>query len=444
MGNVSIKPNIRTRVRAGHVFQIRTLSDVTSRGQSIMDRVFVLLFTVFVGLWVSVCGMSAAWALAAAGGTFTAAYLRPLHHKFLVAISAGLMVVAGLIRAESSRVVILVALLGMSGLLGAALTVRSRRVAVANTVVLVALLGLTEVALRATSSWDGARNFQPVEIYRQMAAGGPDEVAVVGISHEKGLRRTTDQPTVADRRVLIFGGSTTACNEVIDANTWPSALQRLLGGPMSKWLVENHGSSAATAANRVTALKSITYLRSGDLVVFYVGVNDAGVSFTLREAPTSLLKEVPRLGSALRRISEYSVLADRIFRSLVFGGISTSDRARADALSNFQNALSEASTFAEAHGARFVPVLQAHLFTRANPTDYDRGLGAIYSTRLPMAVDAIYPALWNEVRRYDNAIDARSAQDGLMRSPYYDWHHVDARGNEAIARFIFDRVDWYR
>jgi hypothetical protein len=46
------------------------------------------------------------------------------------------------------------------------------------------------------------------------------------------------------------------------------------------------------------------------------------------------------------------------------------------------------------------------------------------------------------MKEYPGVIDARSAQDGLERSPYYDWHHVDARGNEAIARFIYERIQW--
>jgi hypothetical protein len=87
-------------------------------------------------------------------------------------------------------------------------------------------------------------------------------------------------------------------------------------------------------------------------------------------------------------------------------------------------------------------VLQPHLFTRAAPSDYERGLAALYSPALGDAVEAIYPGLWDEMRRYPAAIDARAAMDGLTRSPYLDWHHVDERGNTAIAQLVWERLEW--
>ena len=415
---------------------------MAKRIRLITDRFLVILFAFLVGAWTLVCGVSALWALVVFGGTVVAVGLRTLQRHIRLASAMGVVVLVGLNQDGLTRGAGAVAVVVVAVLLGAAWTARSRRIVGANFLVLVGLLGLAEVGLRATTAWDGARNFQPIEMYRSTVEGGPDEATSVNASNEGGLRRTTDQPSAAERRVLIFGGSTTACNEVSDTDTWPSALQRLLGGTKSKWRVENHGVSAATAANRVTALKASVDLQPGDLVIFYVGVNDAGVSFTLREVPVPLLAEIPRLNTALRRLSKHSLIADRLFRILVFGGISTSEQARADALLSFRDALSEASSLAEANGARFVPVLQAHLFTRANPTDFDRGLAALYSMRLRDAVESMYPALWDVVRGYENAIDARSAQDQLERSPYYDWHHVDARGNQAIAKFIFERINW--
>jgi hypothetical protein len=87
-------------------------------------------------------------------------------------------------------------------------------------------------------------------------------------------------------------------------------------------------------------------------------------------------------------------------------------------------------------------VLQPHLYTRAAPSDYDRGLNALYSPALGDAVGRIYPQLWEVLRRYPAALDGRALMDGLERSPYYDWHHVDGRGNAAIATFIYEHVDW--
>jgi lysophospholipase L1-like esterase len=415
---------------------------MSAKAAASIDLVLAVCFSLLAGTWSVVCGLSAPWALAVCGGTFGFTALRDRRLRGIAAVGVCSGVIVGLARAQVSPSVTSIVVGGLAAVLYTAATPRRRRIVATNLIVFGLLLGAGEVGMRATRSFDGAKYFQPIELYRQATEGGPDEVTDLRASVDGGLRRTTDQPAAATRRVLLFGGSTVACAEVSDAQTWPSALQRALGGTSSKWLVENHGQSSATTANRATALKSVADLGPGDLVVFYVGVNDAGLSFTSREHPIPLLVEVPRLSTALKRLSPHSVIADQLVRILIFGGISTSEQARQDAVSDFRVALASAAAHTEARGARFIPVLQSHLFTRANPTDYDRGLAAIYSKRLPDVVDDIYSDLWDVMQEYPGVIDARSAQDGLERSPYYDWHHVDARGNEAIARFIYERIQW--
>ena len=415
---------------------------MTTRAKAILDRALAVGYAIGAGLWAAVCGAPVSWALVAVGGTLGAVAMPGRRRRGVAAVAMLGGVAVGLARMDADPLVIGVAVLGVGGLIGAAWTPRSRRVVSTNLVVLVLMLAVAEAGLRVAGAAEGSREFQPIEILRDVTDGAPDAETGADATFTDGLRTTADQPASALRRALLFGGSTTECIEVGDAQTWPSALQRLLGGAASRWRVENHGRSATTAANRATALESVADLGPGDLVVFYVGVNDAGASFALRDQPVPLLVAMPRLGTALRRLSNHSVIADRLFRKLVFGGISTSAEARQTGIDDFRAALARASAYTAARGARFVPVLQSHLFTRADPTDYDEALAAVYSTRLPEVVDAIYPALWEVVRTYPGAIDARTAQDGLARSPYYDWHHVDARGNEAIARFVYERIDW--
>ena len=319
---------------------------------------------------------------------------------------------------------------------------RGRRIILANLVVLGALLVALEVGLRLSSASAGSSGYQSIELYRQGRDDGPDEVTSPIVTYDGALRRTVDQPITSPRRILLFGGSTTLCAEVDDAGTWPSILQRLLGGAVSRWRVENHGVSATTAANRAEALRSVPDLGPADVVLFFVGVNDAGASFTQRENPAVVVREIPRLGTLIRRLSEHSRIADGVFRLLVFGGVRTSADARREAVESFRDALATADAAATTAGARFVPVLQPHLFTRATPSDYEQGLAALYSPALGDAVEAIYPGLWDEIRRYPAAIDARAAMDGLTRSPYLDWHHVDERGNTAIAQFVWERLEW--
>jgi hypothetical protein len=39
-----------------------------------------------------------------------------------------------------------------------------------------------------------------------------------------------------------------------------------------------------------------------------------------------------------------------------------------------------------------------------------------------------------------NSSDARDIFDQLQPSPFFDWMHVDSRGNELIASFIFEQI----
>ena len=372
----------------------------------------------------------------------TAATLTPRRVRYVFALGACAIVVMALVRGGSTALGVCVASASTAAAAALAGRPRGRRIVLANLVVLGVLLVALEVGLRLSSASAGSSGYQSIELYRQGRDDGPDEVAAPIVTYDGALRRTVGQPITAPRRILLFGGSTTLCAEVDDAGTWPSILQRLLGGAASRWRVENHGVSATTAANRAEALRSVPDLGPADVVLFFVGVNDAGASFTQRENPAVVVREIPRLGTLIQRLSEHSRIADGVFRLLVFGGVRTSVDARREAVDSFRDALATADAAAIAAGARFVPVLQPHLFTRATPSDYEQGLAALYSPALGDAVEAIYPGLWDEMRRYPAAIDARAAMDGLTRSPYLDWHHVDERGNTAIAQFVWERLEW--
>ncbi len=50
----------------------------------------------------------------------------------------------------------------------------------------------------------------------------------------------------------------------------------------------------------------------------------------------------------------------------------------------------------------------------------------------------MYERLLPIISDYDNFGDARAVMNGLEPSPYFDWHHVDSRGNQRIAAFLND------
>ena len=97
----------------------------------------------------------------------------------------------------------------------------------------------------------------------------------------RGLRRTEPVPINPNRRIVAFGGSTTFCVEVPDALTWPSYLARRVLDRETE--VINAGLSAAKFFDRVKAFEGLDLTTSGDVAVFFVGVNDAVIGSQANE-----------------------------------------------------------------------------------------------------------------------------------------------------------------
>jgi len=313
-----------------------------------------------------------------------------------------------------------------------------RNVVAANILVLGVLLLFVEIPFRVLTNSQSSSQFQYIEVFRHSRNDGPDAGSEPVTTNSLGLRNTTDQPSTPSGRVLIFGGSTTFCGEVSDRLTYPSQLQRILNDRNSGLIVENYGKSAATATDRVQVLKSIDDLDKNDIVIFYVGVNESGVGFVQRDLPVGLITKLPELGNALRKVSKYSRIADILFRKFVFGGIEISEGSKLKAEAEFRKAMQDAESFATKSGAKFVPVLQANLFTRNPPSDYDQTLAKMYGSELSVVMPDMYERLLPIISAYENFGDARAVMNNLERSPYYDWMHIDSRGNLRIATFLND------
>ena len=167
-------------------------------------------------------------------------------------------------------------------------------------------------------------------------------------------------------------------------------------------------------------------------------MNESGVGFVQRDLPVGLITKFPELGNALRKVSKYSRIADILFRKFVFGGIEISEGSKLKAEAEFRKAMQDAESFATKSGAKFVPVLQANLFTRNPPSDYDQTLAKMYGSELGVVMPDMYERLLPIISAYENFGDARAVMDNLERSPYYDWMHIDSRGDLRIATFLND------
>lgn len=317
----------------------------------------------------------------------------------------------------------------------------ARRVIAWNLAVLLAGLIGAEVLARLILTDQRSAGFRTAEMIRQASAEAPDQYDDPP-TYSEALRTTVGQPESAARRVFALGGSTTLCAEVPDHLTWSSQLQALLNDSGRVIRVENLGKSAATLTERVAYLRTSGDVATGDVVILYGGVNEAGLSFTQRDLPAQMIRRFPRIGTALAKAARYSRMADIAFRRLVFGGVSPSPEGTEASVESFRLAIRGARDLARERGARVVVVLQPHLFTREPRTAFDRALGASFSPALESAVDSAYTEIERMLDDEIAWLDARQVMNPINRSPYYDWHHVDGRGNAAIAAFIYEHVDW--
>ena len=312
-----------------------------------------------------------------------------------------------------------------------------RRIVSVNFAILVCLLVVTEIGFRFATNSESSSQYQTVEIFRNLRSDGPGPWPYpLTTSDANGLRTTTDQPASFSGRVLIFGGSTTFCAEVPDDMTFSSILQRLLNDRSAKRRVENFGKSAATSSERVTVLEKVNDLSKGDIVIFYIGINEAGVGFTQRDLPVGIINKVPEIGTVIQKASSYSRIADVLFRKLVFGSIQVSDQSKQDAVQKFQKSMDDAKAITDKVGATLVPVLQANLFTRNPLSDYDMALGKLYGRELSLVMSDMYSRLQPVFQSYKYHGDATAVMNNLEPSPYFDWMHVNAEGDIRIAAYL--------
>jgi hypothetical protein len=258
------------------------------------------------------------------------------------------------------------------------------------------------------------------------------------ISIQDRKRRTTDQPSDPQGEVLCLGGSTTFCYEVADRRTWASVLQRRLnqrgGRPLR---VQNLGIGGTPGLERIHTYRLAMQPQAGDVAVFLFGDNDSGWSMYGSRSGIyhSHLPRVVRLLLDGSRVSElaawiYGEVAPRYLQRLAVEMAETTIAAA-----------EEAAAWARARGAHVLFVLQPHIFTLAHPDDWDRRIIVHTARDLPIMLQASFARYRRWIATSDIAVSATHIFDRESPSPYMgDWGHVNTRGNELIAEFIFSEL----
>lgn len=297
------------------------------------------------------------------------------------------------------------------------------------------------------------------EIRLAMHPGRPyallEDVRGAYITIEDGMRRTTDQPPFAGRRILVFGGSTIQSEEVPDHRTIPSYLQRLINTHCSSGAaVFNYGVGGMDVRQLSARLRDLR-IGPGDLVVFYSGVNTTYSLLNDTGPLAGLSPSRPLLDALLDRAAPFStaavVMADARAR-VAPRTITDANQLRRglDRVERrYRREVVTAHRVAAARGAEFVNVLQPQLFATPLSTDTRRALARNYLST-PPGLDIAYREGYPRLRRVlaaaahegveSHDLSTILAADRVPAEVFLDFAHVNHTGNALVADQLFARL----
>lgn len=275
------------------------------------------------------------------------------------------------------------------------------------------------------------------------------------INVEGGLRRTTNQPAVPDRRILLFGGSTIQSDQVPDDETIPSHLQHLINEQCSASVaVFNYGVGSMDLRQLAVRLRD-TSIAPGDLVVFYSGVNTiyyplySGGWFSGPPASRPLLEAV--LDRAAPFSAAAMVVADVRARAAprTIADAGRLQRGLDRVERQYRTEVLTAHRFAADRGAGFVNFLQPQLFATPLSTDERHALARNYLST-PAGLDVAYREGYPRLRRAlaaaahegveSHDISTILASDEVPAEVFLDFAHINHTGNALVANAMFARL----
>jgi hypothetical protein len=279
-----------------------------------------------------------------------------------------------------------------------------------------------ELKLRAVKMWQSTNKEFENQQFRST------ELNVID-----GRRVTTNVPSRVRQNIYLMGGSTVFCSEVPDRYTVPSFLQRLVNTVDDSISVSNHGQRGATTANRLRYFESLDGISRDDIAIFLFGDNDCGTYLDQKRHPlTRIVVVVERLSRYGFEIFKwlYGEIAPRFWRNRSHSSVEK-------LIQQFE----KTAQLCQKRGVKLLCVLQPNIFTLVSQLEYDLRLRHSSSTEISVSVNDAYPKYVDWLRNKDFAV---SAADIFNRSPdhvYLDWAHLNARGNEKLANFLFDELE---
>lgn len=267
------------------------------------------------------------------------------------------------------------------------------------------------------------------------------------INVQNNRRVTINKPGKYSRKIYIFGGSTVYNGEVPDNLTIASQLASL-GANKFLYKVVNMGATSIHSSQQFARLKSEVSLKSGDLVIFYDGVNDV-LQRIIYENKKGYMFGEPKQESfwikQLRSKSEYSSILYILYSNLIKNTKEKPDSLIMTSIEDYINILVEAKKYTETNGGVFYHFLQPTLFTKKNLNKYEqlllaRGYPFVPNQFIKDFAKA-YPIISNKLDSMEFSYSLIEIFDGLEESPYLDFCHVNHIGNKIIAENIWNNIN---
>lgn len=251
-------------------------------------------------------------------------------------------------------------------------------------------------------------------------------------------RYTVGQPEQYTNSIYLFGSSTTMNPEVPDGYTIASYLQRLLPA----YRVVNLGAVGQWSKVQLALLQTLP-LRPGDTVIFYDGLADAVIGFrgdaarrdtTLGGKVCNALSSLANLGL----VQLYCELADESTPPL-------DQHPPASVIVAYERNQRLALLWCQTHDAAFYHFLQPLVWSK-ELSPYERVLADNYRM-LPRGEGAYIAEIWPGLEMVTAYLPWSAslyhAVDGVRAGGvevYVDYDHMTERGNEAVARAIFNQL----
>ena len=103
-------------------------------------------------------------------------------------------------------------------------------------------------------------------------------------------------------------------------------------------------------------------------------------------------------------------------------------------------ALKDAYEFCIRNSAKMIAILEPNLYTRRLTHGYENRLISRFNRDLRTHIIESYKKYEDWIKTVHYGVSATHICDKSNHSLFLDWSHVNARGNEIIAQFIFDEL----